>query len=84
MYVRHWSTCSKREYKVCDMQSNQNQNKAIKKAYYGIDELKDRWGIGRSTVYDLINDGELSSVKIRSRRLIPVASVAEYEAKISQ
>lgn len=66
------------------MQSNQNKQQTTERVYYGIDELKNRWGLGRSTIYDLINDGELKSVKIRSRRLIPVASVAEYEAKISQ
>ncbi|MCW8934247.1 MAG: helix-turn-helix domain-containing protein [Gammaproteobacteria bacterium] len=60
------------------------QNNVTEKIYYGIDELKDRWGLGRSTIYDLMNDGELASVKIRTRRLIPVAAVIEYEAKISQ
>lgn len=61
-----------------------SRESAPEKIYFGIDELGARWGLGRSTIYDLINDGDLDTVKIRSRRLIPVASVAAYEAKIAQ
>ena len=32
-------------------------------------------GVGRSTVYALIRDGELRPIKVRSRTLVPVAQV---------
>lgn len=34
--------------------------------------------VGRSTVYELLNDGRLKSVKIGSRRLVTVASVKAF------
>lgn len=37
-----------------------------------------RLGIGRSLMSDLIRDGEITSVKIRSRRLVEVAELRRY------
>jgi excisionase family DNA binding protein len=42
---------------------------------YSIQEVADRLGIHRTTVYDLIATGRLGSVKLGSRRLIPRAAV---------
>ena len=35
-------------------------------------------GVSRSTLYQLIRSGELASVKIGSRRLIPAESITDY------
>jgi excisionase family DNA binding protein len=40
-------------------------------------------GIGRSTVFRLIADGELPSVRIGRRRLVPVAGVRDYAARLA-
>lgn len=42
---------------------------------YGIKDAAKRLGLGRSTIYNLMDDGTLDSVKIGNRRLIPSASI---------
>lgn len=37
--------------------------------------------IGRSALYSLIGSGELRSIRVGRRRLIPAASIAEYIAE---
>ena len=39
-------------------------------------------GVGRSTTYQLINDGELETVKIRKRRLIVRSSIDAYVERL--
>lgn len=41
-----------------------------------------RLGIGRSLMADLIKDGEIASVKIRSRRLVEVAEIRRYVERL--
>lgn len=43
---------------------------AIKQAIYEI-------GIGRTTIYELIKDGKLKTVKIGRRRLVPSEAIEE-------
>jgi excisionase family DNA binding protein len=43
-----------------------------------VDEASSALGIGRSKAYDLIAAGELHSVKVGRRRLVPAASIATY------
>ncbi len=40
-------------------------------------------GVGRSTVFRLIADGELPSVRIGRRRLVPVDGVRDYAARLA-
>lgn len=39
-------------------------------------------GIGRSLFYEKIGSGELRSVKIGKRRLVPEQAIAEYIARL--
>lgn len=39
-------------------------------------------GVGRSTVFGLMASGELRSVKIGRRRLIPERAISEYIARL--
>ena len=43
-----------------------------------IDEACQALGIGRTKTYELVMSGALASVKIGSRRLIAVTTIAEY------
>ena len=43
---------------------------------YRVNEFCDAYGISRTSTYEMIKSGELSSVKVAGRRLIP-ADVAE-------
>lgn len=47
---------------------------------YSIGEAAEATGLGRSTIKDLIRTGELRSVKIRDRRLIPADALDELVA----
>ena len=40
--------------------------------------------VGRSTIYDLMNEGALQSVKIGQRRLIIAASITDYVASLAE
>ena len=43
-----------------------------------IEEARQALGIGRSKIYELLMSGELASLKIGSRRLIAVTTIAGY------
>ena len=43
-----------------------------------VEEAAECLGIGRTKTYELMMGGDLASIKIGSRRLIPVSSVAAY------
>ncbi|MFO3797921.1 MAG: helix-turn-helix domain-containing protein, partial [Anaerolineales bacterium] len=48
-----------------------------------IREATSLMGMGRTSVYGLINDGSLKSVKIGSRRLVRIDSIATFIDKMS-
>ncbi|TFV67226.1 UNVERIFIED_ORG: DNA-binding protein [Bacillus sp. AZ43] len=39
-------------------------------------------GVGRTTMYGLITSGELRTVKIGRRRLVPAAAIEAYVARL--
>ncbi|WP_090363916.1 helix-turn-helix transcriptional regulator [Mycolicibacterium fluoranthenivorans] len=44
----------------------------------GLTEVKERLGVGRSAVFNLVLSGELRSFKIGNRRLVAEAALVEY------
>ena len=42
------------------------------------EQVAETLGIGRSTVYDLMREGRLTSVKIGRSRRVPVSAVREF------
>jgi excisionase family DNA binding protein len=40
-------------------------------------------GLGRSKLYELLSAGDIPSVKIGKRRVVPVASLRQWLAKLS-
>ena len=49
-----------------------------------IPEACDRLQLGRTTVYDLIRSGELASVSIGRRRLIPADALTNYVSRLTE
>lgn len=52
----------------------------IEKVGYSIEEAAQSLGVGRTTVYDLMSSGELESVKVGRRRIIPVDAIGAFLA----
>jgi excisionase family DNA binding protein len=49
---------------------------------YRVDEAARALRLSRSAIYELIRSGQLRSVKLGRRRLIPVGALPEYVASI--
>ena len=47
-----------------------------------LDETARRLGLGKTSVYELIRDGRLKSVKVGKRHLVPVAALDAYVASL--
>ena len=47
-----------------------------------IPEASQATGLGRSSIYELIHDGKLKSVKSGKRRLVVVESIKSYVASL--
>jgi excisionase family DNA binding protein len=50
----------------------------VQKLAYGVDEAFRQLSIGRTQGYELLRSGEIESVKIGRRRLVPAASLNAY------
>jgi excisionase family DNA binding protein len=50
----------------------------VEKLGYSIEEAADACGVGRTVMCGLIRDGEIKSIKIGRRRIVPAESVREY------
>jgi excisionase family DNA binding protein len=51
---------------------------SIEKIGYSVEEAVTAMGVGRTTVYELIGSGELESIKVGRRRVIPADSIRAY------
>lgn len=49
---------------------------------YRVEEAAEALRIGRTVVYELIRCGALRTVKVGTRRLVPVEAVREYVSKL--
>lgn len=47
-----------------------------------IEQVQQRLNVGRSTVFELISDGQLRSVKVGRRRLVSDQAIADFIARI--
>ena len=45
---------------------------------YGLPEVCQAIGLGRTTVKQLIYDGDLDSIRVGRRRLVPVESIDQF------
>jgi len=51
---------------------------------YSIAEIVERLGVGRTTVYGLVNAGELERVKIGRRSLVTGDSLEDYISSLTR
>ncbi len=56
--------------------------RSVPAVLYDVDEPAEALRLSRSALYELIRSGQLRSVKSGRRRLIPVAALAEYVARL--
>jgi excisionase family DNA binding protein len=49
---------------------------------YRVDEAAEALRISRSSLYELIRSGQLSTVKVGRRRLVPVAALSDYISRL--
>jgi excisionase family DNA binding protein len=59
------------------MQSNESVT-AVVPVLYRVEEAAEALRVGRTVIYQLIRCGALRTVKVGTRRLVPVAAVTEY------
>ena len=52
---------------------------SAEKSLFGISEVGDRWGVSPWTVRRLIDSGELRSITIGARRLLPLTEIERAE-----
>ena len=45
---------------------------------YGLNQVCDATGLGKTTVKNLIYEGELDSIRVGRRRLVPVESIDKF------
>jgi excisionase family DNA binding protein len=50
----------------------------VNRLAYPIPEAAERLGIGRTSMYGLLDAGEIASVKVGKRRVVPEAALVEY------
>ena len=54
----------------------------VEKLLYSITEVGPIIGVGRTTAFQLVANGELETVKIGARRLVPAAALTEYVTRL--
>jgi len=54
----------------------------MERLMYSVDETIQTTGLGRTKVYELLATGELPSVKVGRRRMIPAAALQEFVADL--
>ena len=50
--------------------------------FYGINDVAKMIGLGRSKVWEMVATGELFSVRIGKRRLIPTEEIARWKEQV--
>jgi excisionase family DNA binding protein len=53
-----------------------------KKLFRVVPDLTERWSLGRSKIYQLIDSGAIQSVKIGAARRVTLAAVEAFEASL--
>ena len=54
------------------------------KRCYSINEVKDMYSLGRTSLYKLMDNGSLKYIKVGRRRLIPTGALDELDKKLAE
>ncbi len=57
--------------------------KPAKRRYYTISQIANRWGVSAPTVIRLIDEGQLTGLKIRGVYRVTRESIESYERKVA-
>lgn len=60
------------------MRAKKSSTEASERLSVSVEEAAEMLSIGRSSVFNLLNDGLLASLKVGKRRLIPVAELRAF------
>lgn len=55
---------------------------AVAPLLVGVEDAATALGVRRTTAWELVRSGDLRSVKIGARRLVPVVALEEYIARL--
>lgn len=58
--------------------SRSNGSMTVETLTLSVDEAAKAIGIGRDLAYDMIHSGELRSIKVGRRRLVPKSAVVDF------
>lgn len=64
------------------MRTQSSDNAVIPPVLYRVDEAAEALRISRSVIYELIRSGQLRTVKVGRRRLVPVRALDDYVASL--
>jgi len=54
------------------------------KLFFSVDETMSICGLGRNSIYNLINSGKLLTIKVGRRRLISASSLTDLDKTLAQ
>ena len=81
---RRMSVRTKRGNTIVNASRAERPVPAVPPLLYRVEEAAEALRLSRTAVYELIRSGRLHSVKAGSRRLVPVAALAEYVASLER
>lgn len=64
------------------MRTQSSESAVIPPVLYRVDEAAEALRISRSVIYELIRSGQLRTVKVGRRRLVPVRALDDYVASL--
>jgi excisionase family DNA binding protein len=67
-----------RRDEMSDQEIRDNNLAVYRARLNSVDEAMERLGVGRSTVFGLVRSGQLRSVKVGRRRLIPEQALVDF------
>lgn len=68
----------------CNPEAPPPKHNPVPRTALSVDEFAESTGLSRTTAYQLMRDGQLGFVKVGTRRLIPVAEMESFLARLRE